>query len=301
MSRFLIIALVLVTISCSHRPHHHNRGVSAVTDQPVPHNHGGMYSFNPAVNEYEYTPNAEDIIARHSFIMLGSEKKIGYHVSFFESRHQHQVILKMNFTQGNKPLDIKKLPNPKNGFISATVAAGNDFPLFTIGTKKTTKFPVTFFDGIIGGAPGNAVATAPTTLTVEQIYHFNRMYTVDTPEGAQYMAFKNDPKKPNEYILAHMIQGLRENNGPNYEQIVIANVDGGMAIDDGSILVLKNQDDENPIQNGQKLSGAYFRKGFNEKFEDMKTMINFTVAKQIHNREVPIDAGQPAAKKKLGL
>lgn len=307
MNRILLLALASTFLfaACTHGGHSSQsmgRDVNALTDKPTPHKHGGSYSYNPSQAVYEYMPNEEDIVARHSFIMLGADQSIGYHVSFFESRHQHQVILKMDFRDAKtgKKFDMSKLPKPVNGFISATVAAGTAFELYTIANGSTQEFPVTFFDGIIGS--GKAVKTNPTNLRVEKIYHFNRMFASERAKNSQYMVFKtNNPKNAKEYVMAHVIQGLREKNLANYEQLVVSTLTSATPIEDGSILVLDGQDDTVPLQLNQTIMADYLRAGFDEKTTVPFETVTLTVNSQTHLRDVPIDAGQKAAKEALGL
>lgn len=301
----LVVGLALIT-GCAHGAHKpaapdKARGVSALTDTPTAHQHGGKYSYNAVENVYEYTPNEEDIVARHSFILLGNDKKIGYHISFFESRHQHQVIIKMDLVdaKSGKPFDFSKLPKPKNGFISVTVAAGTAFELYTIANGTTKEFPVTFFDGIIGS--GKAIATKPTNLKVTQIFHFNRMYASERASSSQYMIFKsNNPKKPTEHIAAHMITGLRDNNEANFEQVLSTTI-AGVDVPDGSIITVENPLDTIPLSEQETYKAVFSRLGLDEKAPLPTDIVGITVDTEIHNRPVPIDPGQAAAKKALGL
>ncbi len=116
------------------------------------------------------------------------------------------------------------------------------------------------------------------------------------------MVFKtNNPKNANEYVMAHVIQGLREKNLANYEQLVVSTLTSPTPIEDGSILVLDGQDDTVPLELKQKITGVYLRAGFDEKTTLPAETVTLTVNSQTHLRDVPIDAGQKAAKEALGL
>ncbi len=270
--------------------------------------HGGHFNLNPQSGSYDYEKNDEDIIARHSFMLLGADLSIGHHIAFFESRHQHQVIIKMKLTEKKAGLLKQfKTVKPKNGFYSATVAKGTAFELYTLAGegpsgKKTTKFPVKFFDGIIGAGTEVTAQTIDGDLEVAGIFHFDRLFVSEKSDSRQYIAFKADPLNPKKYILAHVVRGV-EKDVMNSEQVVAAtlsSINGTNDIPDGSILILGGGN--RPILGATEVFGAsFFRKGLAEPSEDSQSQVEMKVDSVIHQRRFGIDPGQQKARDDLGL
>lgn len=296
--RFLWIVIAVISFSCAHhKTHNTSRDIATDFDSDIDrspeYDHGGHFSYEPVSSTYDYiSKNLKDIDSRHSFMMLGKDQTLGYHISAFESRHQHQAIIRMKFLKlDGKPYPLTLLPKtPKNKFFSVTSVKGKEFKLLTIPKGKTQTFTAEFFDGIIGSAPGNKVNVDPVDIAVEEIYHFNRLFKNDTNDKAQYMAFKSG-NAANEYIVIHMIYGVRQApgaaNNTNLDQVAVATIDG-TDIEDGSILVADTLGDQEPLKVGTSYSTRYFRKGFDEKQGDTQTAATFKVVKILRSERVGI-------------
>lgn len=271
-------------------------------------------------HNYHYQPNVDDIVARHTFVLMDASKTVGHHVAFFQSRHQHHVVLKLKYDfsgSGLSAADKKSVQGgqiaftntilktaPKTGFYAVQVAPGTNFELMTIATGNTRKFKGIFTDGIIGITPGATRLTKSmfdVVVEVEAIHHFNRMYVSENENDLQYMAFKNNGGEPNSYVLVHLINGklkqvvTRQEQDLNIEQALLATADNANLLD-GTIVKIAGRAPAQLLAASDKVSSTILRTGFDETGALNNTPVNFNVVSQTYKRPIGFDGSQAAAR-----
>lgn len=315
--------------------------------------HGGNYNFNPKVGpvvpvedvdatlaqrqqqkiknlqtpdlvitkkqHYHYQPNVDDIVARHTFVLMDTSRTLGHHVAFFQSRHQHHVVLKLKYDfsgKGLSPVDQKSVlagqaifnntilkSTPKSGFYSVQVAPGTNFELMTIATGNTRKFKGIFTDGIVGLSPLGARFSDPkkaafdVIVEVEAVHHFNRMFASEDELDLQYMVFKNKGADANSYVMVHLINGKlkKEVTGTvqdlNIEQALIVK-SANTNILEGTIVKINGRTPTQLLRPTDKIQSVILRTGFDEDGTLNNTVLDFEVGSQIYNRSIGIDPDQ---------
>lgn len=271
---------------------------------------------------YHYQPNADDIVARHTFVLMDAAKTVGHHVAFFQSRHQHHVVLKLKYDFSGNGLAAGTEKNavkagqtifnntilktkPKSGFFAVQVAPGTNFELMTIATGNTRKFKGIFTDGIIGISPTaarlNPSAPFDVVVEVEAINHFNRMFVSEDEKDLQYMAFKNNGGAPGSYVLVHLINGklkpaaTRQEQDLNIEQALIA-TSANTALPDGTIVKINGRTAAQLLNPNDKIETIILRTGFDEAGALNNSAVGFNVVSQTYKRAIGIDLGQPKAR-----
>lgn len=309
----------------------YNPQVSPVTpaadvDQNLVQNHQQKVFNNETPNlvvtkkqNYHYQPNVDDIVARHTFVLMDAAKTLGHHVAFFQSRHQHHVVLKLKYDFSGAGLsaadrrsvqagaavfqNVMLKTKPKTGFFAVQVAPGTSFELMTIATGNTRKFKGIFTDGIIGLTQGASRLTKSmfdVVVEVEAIHHFNRMYVSETANDLQYMVFK-EGSAPNSYLLVHLINGkvknvvTRQEQDLNLEQALIATSDN-VSIKDGTIVRITNRTPLQFLAPADQVSTAVLRSGFEESSVENGSNLNFEVKSQIYRRAIGFDSSQQGAR-----
>lgn len=336
------------------------RGIAAQADRRESYNHGGQHNFNSATplgtkviettqkedfkrdlstfkdpravsENYEYQTNREDILARHTFVLAGADRKLGHHVAFFESRHQHHALVKLDFDftgTGLKPeainpkdlaagktlFETKILKEgsgaptlPKGEYYAVQVSPLNpEFELVTIPTGITQKFLGSF--STINGA-GKVTRFNPkgadVIVRITGVYHFSRLYTSETADDLQYMIFSaNDPKEKSRVILAHLIRGnLPEaSNGgtTNVEQMLEAEIlsPRPFAFSDGAVLQIQNHSSVELLQPDSEVD-AVLTKGGATPPPNATQNLKLKIKRDVYNRQFGIDPSQEAVRERL--
>ncbi len=340
-----------------------NRSVAAKSDEREGYVHGGSHNFHPgtshgpiaidtndktkfqtdlstfkdpkaASENYEYQTNREDILARHTFVLAGADRSLGHHVAFFESRHQHHAIVKLEFDFVGadvkkgviKPADLKAGQTlfetkilkegqqgvatlPKGQAYTVQVSPLNpEFELVTIPTGITRTFlgslatidekgKVTRFN-----AKGSDVV-----VKVKNVFHFSRMYLKEFPRDLQYMTFSaNAPENKARYVLAHVIQGTlpkaAKDDALNVEQMVEADLvePTSAVIKDGSVLKLENRAVDALLKTDETVEAKILRDGTAEGGDVAAApVVKLKIKKVLFSRVMGIDPSQDAIRKKL--
>lgn len=271
---------------------------------------------------YHYQPNADDIVARHTFVLMDAARTVGHHVAFFQSRHQHHVVLKLKYDFSGNGLAAGTEKNavkagqtifnntilktkPKTGFFAVQVAPGTNFELMTIATGNTRKFKGIFTDGIIGITPNaarlNPSAPFDVVVEVEAVNHFNRMFVSEDEKDLQYMAFKNNGGTPGSYVLVHLINGklkpaaTRQEQDLNIEQALIA-TSANTALPDGTIVKINGRTAAQLLNPNDKVDTAILRTGFDEAGALNNSAVGFSVVSQTYKRAIGFDGSQEKAR-----
>lgn len=344
-----------------------DREMAAESDSRERYAHGGTHNFNPgtargtsvidtndkakfqrdlgtkkftpakAVSEnYEYETNREDVIARHTFVLAGVDRTLGHHVAFFESRHQHHALVRLEFdfvgkgVAGVKAADLeagrkrfeadflKNKPLPAGQFYSVQVSPLNpEFELVTIPTGVTRTFLGSL--SVIDVKNGSRVTRfndkgADVVVKVAGVYHFSRMYTAESPSDLQYLGFSaRDAADPSRVVLAHVIQGSLASPPPNalnVEHMVEAKIvaPADFRLKDESIIefsadtrptyaLLRPQTDREP---GEEVEGVVVRDGGQDVVnKGAAQKVTLRITKLLYDRPIGKDAGQDAVRRKV--
>lgn len=343
------------------------RGVAAEGDTRVSYAHDGAHNFNPgtakgitivdttdkagfkkalaspkfvaskAVSEnYEYETNREDILARHTFVLAGADRKLGHHVAFFESRHQHHALVKLelDFTGATKvpglAAGLPKAANLKAGkalFEAKILKEGTpgvpalppgsyyavqvspkspEFELVSLPTGVTASFLGSLATITSEGAVTRFVDEGDVVVKITGIHHFSRMYTGESPSALQYMAFSaNEPGNLAKVVLTHLIMGTLQSAPEgflNVEHMIEAEIvePAGFAIKEGAILQFEDRPTYALLQPGDVVEGFYYPKGTSDRQTVGSTQkVKFKVGKVAYERPIGIDGGQKKIREKF--
>lgn len=334
------------------------RDAAALKDQREKYNHGGEHNFNAATQHginiletdnkntfltelrskepkdpkaisenYEYKTNQEDILARHTFVLAGDDRKIGHHVAFFESRHQHHAIvrLELDFTgAGLKPgaisaADLKagkelfenkilkeglgKVPSlPSGEYYAVQVSPLNpEFELVTIPTGLTK----TFLGSLATITSAGKVTRfnqkgADVLVKITGVHHFSRLYVQESTDKLRYLAFSaNASDNKSKIILAHLIHGSLKDVGSNgelnIEQMLEATVvePSDLEVKDGSVLDFDGRAANAVLKTGEEAEASLLKEN------GERVSVKLKIGKTSYFRPLGIDAGQDAIRKKL--
>lgn len=186
---------------------------------------------------------AEEVPRQHSLILLDPKGHFGYHVSEFNSNHQHQYIVRGKVTP-----ERKVAGKASNGYFSVT----SDMPRFLLrelisGQRKN--FPANIYDGLIITRPQKIVETEARYEIETKLYESPMHAKEERPANLAYIVFGSYGQPTKTHYLAHLIKGAN-----NYEQLLVAEFDQPQLIDNGKILVL-GQADTKPLAAGEKVQG----------------------------------------------
>lgn len=288
-----------------------------------------------AVSEnYEYQVNREDVVARHTFVLAGADRKLGHHVAFFESRHQHHALVKLEFDftgAGLKPgavnpadlkagrtlFETKILKEgtagspalPPNQYYAVQVSPLNpEFELITIPTGITRTFLGSLATITSDGKVTRFNAKgADVVVKITGVHHFSRMYVKESASTLQYLAFSaNVPGNKAKLVLSHVIQGslavTPDDGSLNMEQMLEAEIvePAGFDLKEGSIVQFQDRPTYALLQTGDVVEGNFFREGGAEVANtDTTPKIKLKIGKVAYSRRIGIDAGQDAVRKKV--
>jgi hypothetical protein len=259
-----LAALVgFAVVGCSHAP---------VEDQG-PLREPSSVTLGPTPVPTEKFVMAEGETRQHTLLFADPKGHFGYHVSAFDSNHQHQYIVKGHLEAASKrsadALKLKSLEKKfatpgKAGFYSVT----SDQPRFLLSeliSGKRKEFLANAYDGLIVDKVPRVVEK-DAKYVIEQKLFESPMHTNDSRiQDSVYIVYGSYGKPKKVYYLAHLIKGAN-----NFEQILVAEFENDALIENGSLMVLSVPDDR-PLKADEKQVGQISGVDF-----------NFTVKREVY-------------------
>lgn len=258
----------LAMVGCSHS------SVQEKSPERDPAQASGIAQASTTVVASEKFVAEEQVPRQHTFLFADPKGHFGYHVSAFESNHQHQLIVKGHLAPVSKrsreAVRLQKLEKTiatpgKSGYYSVT----SDQPRFLLSeiiSGKRKEFLGNVFDGLIITKPNRVVETEANYVIEEKLYespmHAHESHIADSV----YIVYGSYGKAKKVYYLAHLIKGAN-----NFEQILVAEFDKDLVIPNGALMVL-NIPDTQPLKANEKQVGQISEIGD----------VNFTVKRQVY-------------------
>lgn len=210
---------------------------------------------------------------QHTFIQLGVEGKFGYHVSLFESNHQHQVIVSSELkVQGKSQEQLKSfLSKPASNDYYTVLTDKPIFILADVREGRRKIIPVDVYDGIIGIDSAKKLLTE-ATYEIKKILFTTPMHVEDPKlEKNHFIIFGNNGSEQTKYFAAHLIWGAN-----NYDQVLNIEFDKPVKIENGALVAIDEQLDSSPLKVGQSVKGSISAQG----------PVTFKVTEQVHFRQL---------------
>ncbi len=196
---------------------------------------------------------AEEVPRQHNFIFADPKGHFGYHITEFESNHQHQFIIKGKLISTTpdelnqlKPTQTKIAGQPQNSQGHKFFSITSDKPRFLLKVLRdgeVANFPVDVYDGFIGS--GTKIETEARYVIEQEIFESPMHLEELRPDRSTYIVFGGYDKPQTRYYLAHLIKGDN-----NFEQVVAVDLKEELEIGNASLLRL-DMDDTVRLKTGE--------------------------------------------------
>ena len=236
-------------------------------------------------------------LGQHTFIMMGKKGHFGYHVSQFQSKHQHQVLVKTAMvspkvkTLKNDAAVIARLavppkaklgPKGEYSFYSVTSNKPPSFDLIKVRYffdksehPIISRYPATIYDGIIGFGGGSAPKETAVDFRIEKVlYHRPMVADEAKPTELSYLVFGTYGAPKKDLFLAHQIKGAN-----NYEQLLNVTFAEPISFVDAAKITIPKRPDGERLAAGQDYDGIL----------NDTTPVKFHVDKEVYYSESKLE------------